>query len=361
MISIDAGINLGSNSFQYILGSKSRRVVLFGPSGSGKSTLLKLVAGFFNPSFGSISINGQVLFDQSKGINIPLYLRRIGYLPQEYTLFPHMTVKQNIIYGEQFFRKQGKPVPSDCTSLAERLGIEDKLKAMPHELSGGEQQRVALARALYINPSLLLLDEPFSALDSDTRSRLRDLVLDITADMGIVTFFVTHDLNEAFIMGEDLAVIDQGSIREFGPVKDVFKRPCFIETARRLGFANEFLLQSLSESQCVTVNGFVFEHSAEKFTGSYMVIRPDQVMILREDSDSRNIRENVIPTVVSDIKERIRITDVRVTSQDTTFYISLPNHAAERLDLKVGKEVRISLKKESLVFCDNYERLRRQN
>jgi molybdate transport system ATP-binding protein len=355
VVSIDTGITLGSKEFYYKLESNSKRIVLFGPSGSGKSTLLKLIAGFFDPSSGRININGTEYFNSTVGVNIPLNRRGIGYLPQEYTLFPHITVEKNITYGGQFMDKEkGKSVFS-VEELAQRLGIGDRLHLMPGTLSGGEQQRAALARALYVNPSLLLLDEPFSSLDSNTRSRLRDLVIDITSDMNITTIFVTHDPEEAFIMGDHMVVIDQGKIREEGPVETVFTRPKFIETARRLGFYNEFNIKSITETHCETTDGHTFEHTCENYHGSFVVMKPDDVMILRDDTNAKDFRENVIKSVVEDIKQRTRITDVRVNCQGMPLYISLGHHAAERLKLQVGKEVHVSLKKESLVVCGHYQ------
>lgn len=355
MISIDVHINLGSRPFHYTLQTDSRRIVLFGPSGSGKTTLLKLLAGFFDPDEGIITIDGMTYFNKMERINMPLYARRIGYLPQEYTLFPHMSVRQNIMYGTSFLTGENISPGERCKSLARRLGIINRLDAMPHSLSGGEQQRVALARALFIDPRILLLDEPFNALDTETRLRLRDLVLDITDDMDIITFFVTHDLDEAFIMGEDLAVINRGVIYEHGPKKNIFSKPECIETARLLGFTNEFPLRTVDRTRIETSQGHILEHSSSHPRGTYAVIRPDQIMILREDTDAKDIRENVFSAVIDDIRERIRITDVQVTIPDKTLFISLPHHAAERLNLSAGKQIYISLKKESLILCDLYK------
>ncbi len=356
MISINVSINLGSGLFQYHLESKSKRIVLFGPSGSGKTTLLKLLAGFFNPDEGFITINEITYFHKERKINKPLYTRRIGYLPQEYTLFPHMNVRENIMYGISFLKGKGISPVKRCHSLADRIGILDKLDTMPHSLSGGEQQRVALARALFIDPDILLLDEPFNALDSETRLRLRNLVLDITSDMDIITFFVTHDLDEAFIMGDHLSVINQGVIYEHGPIKEMLSKPRFIETARLLGFTNEFTITSHDRKYIETPGGYRFEHCCEDKSGNVAVIRPDQVMILREDTNAHLVRENILEGKVNDIREHIQSTNLKVACDGLYLYVSLPGHAARRLNLCQGKKIRLSLKRESLVICNSFQK-----
>ncbi|HVJ50540.1 ATP-binding cassette domain-containing protein [Desulfitobacterium sp.] len=184
-------------------------LAIVGPSGAGKTTLLQCVAGLQNPTCGEITIGGKVVFSSAQQINLPARQRRIGYVFQNYDLFPHMTVERNILYGKQ------KKERSSNRSLAvgevlEILKIEHLKARYPTEISGGEKQRVALARALMIEPELLLLDEPLSALDQDTRSELQQELLKVQDQWQIPFILVTHDIREAEILGNQIIKIDQG-------------------------------------------------------------------------------------------------------------------------------------------------------
>lgn len=180
---------------------KNEIVVLFGPSGSGKTTILNCIAGLAKPSLGSIQLNEKVLFD-SKKVNVSIQKRNVGYLFQDYALFPHMTVWKNIAYGmknEQFAKE-----------LLLELGIEHLINRYPHEISGGEKQRVAIARALSTEPDLLLLDEPFSALDDATRAKSHDELLRLHALWQIPILLVTHSHAEAEKLGDRILYLNEG-------------------------------------------------------------------------------------------------------------------------------------------------------
>lgn len=180
---------------------KNEIVVLFGPSGSGKTTILNCIAGLTKPSYGAIHLNEKVLFD-SKKVNVSIQKRNVGYLFQDYALFPHMTVWKNIAYGmksEQFAKE-----------LVRELEIEHLSNRYPHEISGGEKQRVAIARALSTEPDLLLLDEPFSALDDDTRAKSHDELLRLHALWQIPILLVTHSHAEAEKLGDRIMYLKEG-------------------------------------------------------------------------------------------------------------------------------------------------------
>ena len=168
------------------------RVAIFGPSGSGKSLTLQCIAGLLKPDAGRIVINGRPVFDSSQGIDLRPQDRRIGYLFQSYALFPHLTVEDNISYGLHRLSKSERAYRAKKMVAAMRLeGLESR---RPSEISGGQQQRVALARSLVTEPQLLLLDEPFSALDSPIRSRLHGELLQLLQGLSITTLMVTHNL-----------------------------------------------------------------------------------------------------------------------------------------------------------------------
>ncbi len=224
-----------NNYFEYNFKTDADKIVLFGPSGSGKSNLIKMIVGLIDPDEGRIKVNGNVYFDE-KGRKLPIYKRRIGYLPQEYTLFPHMNIEENILYGAK--RHKIKINNKQYNELLNKLELVNKLFLYPHQLSGGEKQRVAFARAILINPDLLLFDEPFSSLDKVIRDKLRDTVIDIIDETGKNAVFVTHDFEDAFIMGKEVFVINNGRIIEHGSADKIFNHPEYLETAKILNIRN---------------------------------------------------------------------------------------------------------------------------
>lgn len=173
--------------------------VLFGPSGAGKSTTLDLIAGHLRPQRGRIALSGTVLFDAAQGVDVPPHRRRIGYVMQAPSLFPHLNVARNLAYGLSHLPRQERQARVDA--LAERLGITRLLGRSPRDLSGGEQQRVALGRALAPEPAALLLDEPLSALDAAARKDLLALLREVVRTLSIPVLYVTHDQTEAAQLG----------------------------------------------------------------------------------------------------------------------------------------------------------------
>src|SRR5215510_4909236 len=185
-------------------------ITLLGPSGCGKTTLLNLVAGFLMPDSGEIAIDGQRITD------VPAYRREIGIMFQNYALFPHMNVAANVGYGLRMRRV------ADALALIKLAGLEDR---KPRQLSGGQQQRVALARALVIRPKVLLLDEPFSALDRHLRASMQVELKEIQRKLGVTTIFVTHDQSEALSLSDRIAVVAEGRIRQLGTPDEIYRRP----------------------------------------------------------------------------------------------------------------------------------------
>jgi molybdate transport system ATP-binding protein len=211
--------------------------VLFGPSGSGKTTLLRVLAGLDRPDAGLIRFRDAIWHDSSSGIHVPPEQRRAGFLFQDYALFPHLTVARNVAFAARHDAAQ---------RLLENFGIAGLGGRYPRELSGGEQQRVALARALAAGPSLLMLDEPLSALDAATRSRTRAELRRILRDSGVPSIVVTHDRMEAVALGDLLAVIAGGRIHQVGPVQEVFRRPANSTVAESVGVENILPAEMLS-------------------------------------------------------------------------------------------------------------------
>ncbi|MEH1892828.1 MAG: molybdate ABC transporter permease subunit [Nostoc sp.] len=218
---------------------------LLGGSGAGKSMILRCLAGIETPTVGRIVLNGRVLFDSEQGINLPSRDRRIGFLVQNYALFPHMSVAQNIAFG----------LPKGLSAGSIRVQVEEQLLAMqlqglgdryPHQLSGGQQQRVALARALASQPEALLLDEPFSALDTHLRSQLEEQMTETLASYQGVTLFVTHNMEEAYRICPNLLVLEHGRAVHYGSKYDIFQHPATVSVAQLTGCKNfsRIVLQS---------------------------------------------------------------------------------------------------------------------
>ncbi len=214
-------------------------LTLFGESGSGKTTVLRLIAGFETPDSGRILVDGHDI------TRLPPERREIGYVFQDYTLFPHLNVGQNIAYGLRVQKVPGTERTKrvrELLALTELDGFEDRSVST---LSGGEQQRVALARALAPSPKALLLDEPFSAIDTERRGSLRRHLLHIQRATGIPTVFVTHSRTEALYLSDRLIIMKDGAVVESGSPRDVYERPDSLYAARFTGSVNTFTREQL--------------------------------------------------------------------------------------------------------------------
>jgi molybdate transport system ATP-binding protein len=229
-------------------------LVLFGPSGSGKTMTLRCIAGVTDPDAGFIKVGGRTVFDSQRGLSVKLPDRRVGYLPQNYSLFPHLNVTQNVAFGLfNWEKKRAEKRVRELLNLLQLTGLE---KRYPRELSGGQQQRVAFARALAPEPSILLLDEPFSALDAAIRAELRQNLALLSRQLELPVVFITHDLEEAFMLGDRIAVYNQGRILQYGSREAVFYRPATREVARLVGIRNLWegrVLASQSEKRLAQV------------------------------------------------------------------------------------------------------------
>lgn len=217
-VDIQKALNSRGRSFtlKVAFSSDEKTVVLFGPSGSGKTLTLQSIAGLVRPDSGRISLKGRVLFDAKAGIDIPSRARRMGYLFQDYALFPHMTVAENVGYGlkKSWQWRLSKKDRQEVFSLLDTLEIKHLAESFPSDLSGGQKQRVALARALMTRPDLLLLDEPFSALDTLLRGKLRKELLDVQARFRVPMIMISHDPEDIRTFAETLVRYEAGRVCE---------------------------------------------------------------------------------------------------------------------------------------------------
>ncbi|HEY6821326.1 MAG TPA: ABC transporter ATP-binding protein [Burkholderiales bacterium] len=207
-------------------------VALLGPSGCGKSTLLRIVAGFLRQSA------GRVLFDGVPVDHLPANRRGVGIVFQNYALFPHLSVRENVAYGLQAQHWPREGIAPRVDEMLDRVHLRELAGRMPRELSGGQQQRVALARCLAVDPKILLLDEPFGALDKSLRLDMQIEVKRLQRDYGITTVLVTHDQEEALSMADRIAVMNRGRIEQFASPSEIYDRPATLFVNRFVGTAN---------------------------------------------------------------------------------------------------------------------------
>ncbi len=336
--------------------AESGLVVLFGPSGAGKSLTLQAITGTFLPETGRIVIDGQTVYDSAQQINLPPQARRVGYVPQHYALFPHLTAKENIGFGLAHFpRREQERRTSELIELFDLRGLEHRRS---RELSGGQQQRVALARALAIQPRLLLLDEPFAALDAPLRGALREELVQVQARWSITMLIVTHDLTDAFTLGQQVIVCDSGRVIQQGTREEVFFRPVTHRVAEFVGTGN--ILPAVVEhleagtawlqwqGQRIATTSVSFAPGAPV----YLCIRPTQILIVRPDRLAGRERENLLcGRIVSEMTQAETYTlHLRLDHSNAThdLEIALPAYVYHRLSLDTEKRIMVELRRQAL-------------
>ena len=279
--------------------------VLFGPSGAGKTTVLRLIAGLDTPDSGSIRCGDEVWYDGARAANridIAPQHRRVGYLSQDYAIFPHLTVRRNVAYSHA---ARGW----DIDGLLSRFELSGLADRYPRQLSGGELQRVALARALAAQPRLLLLDEPLSALDAPTRLRMRGDLRQLLASVQVPAIVVTHDRIEALALGDSIAIMIDGKLRQTGVVDSVFDCPADADVAAAVGGETICPARVVSRSAgLVTVEiagaRLVAVDIGDASTDVFACIRAESVTIERNPSGNPSSARNHLPArIVSVIPE----------------------------------------------------------
>ncbi|MCU0513876.1 MAG: ABC transporter ATP-binding protein [Anaerolineae bacterium] len=252
-------------------------VTLLGPSGCGKTTTLRLIAGIQRPDAGEIVLNGRTVAAAATGVWVPPEERRVGLVFQDYALFPHLSAGDNIAFGLRGSRadKQAR-----VAAMLDLVGLPDSGRRMPHELSGGQQQRVALARALAPQPDVLLLDEPFSNLDTALRAQVRAEVRSILRDSGTTAIFVTHDQEEALSLSDEVAVMFAGHLAQVAPPAEVYHRPATPAVAQFVGEAN-FLPAEAQGSRATCALGDVALHTSA-YGRVTVLLRPERLHLVTD-------------------------------------------------------------------------------
>lgn len=258
--------------------NEGEMVSLLGPSGCGKTTTLKIIAGLFSSDCGDILFNGKSI------LHIPVGKRGAVIVFQDYLLFPHMTMEENIAFGLKMAKVEKAIRIARTKEMIDLVKLEGHEKKYPRELSGGQKQRVAIARALAIEPKVLLLDEPFSNLDTRLRESMRSFVCDIQKKLKITTLLVTHDKEEALMISDKVAVMLDGEIKQFGSPSDIYEKPVSPLVADFFGEKN--YLKGEIKNGIFECNIGKFITSFSKYTKVVAMIRPEEIEITDSEENS---------------------------------------------------------------------------
>jgi molybdate transport system ATP-binding protein len=303
---------------------------LVGPSGAGKTSVLRAVAGLARPAHGTIACGSDVWFDAGRGVDLRPEQRSVGYVFQEYALFPHLTVEQNVAFG------RGR-----ADGLLSRLRIEELAKAKPGDLSGGERQRVALARALARNPRVLLLDEPMAALDPHTRGSVRTELHDLLRELSLPTLLVTHDFEDAAALADRVGVLVDGRLRQVGAPAELLGAPADPFVARLAGanVLSGVAAPAPNGLTAVLLDAGPTIYTADGTSGrTDVVVYPWDVSLAREppdDSALNHIRDEIVSLTPLGNRARVRL---RLLTAEITMA------SVDRLQLAAGEPVVASFK-----------------
>jgi putative spermidine/putrescine transport system ATP-binding protein len=307
-------------------------IALLGPSGCGKTTTLRLLAGLEDADGGTISVGGRDI------TRLPANKRDMGMVFQAYSLFPHMTVKQNVAFGLRLRGIAAATRDKRAMGMLELVELSSQADRYPHQISGGQQQRVALARALAIEPQVLLLDEPLSALDAKVRAQLRDQIRRIQLEVGITTLFVTHDQEEALAIADRVGVMRAGRLEQLAPPTDVYTRPATSFVAEFVGLSNR--LAGTVSGTTVTVRGrdLPLVDAATPPGAVIALIRPEAVTLVADSSaESGPLTGTVIASTFLGATSR-----VTVDLGDATIMAQLPTSVAA--ELSAGSRVSLTIR-----------------
>ncbi|WP_035162473.1 ABC transporter ATP-binding protein [Caloranaerobacter azorensis] len=269
--------NIILNNFNLII-KKGELVVILGPSGCGKSTLLYAISGLVKPFAGNIIYGDKYLFSKEKNINIKVEDRHIGFVFQDYALWPHMTVYKNIAYPLKNKKLSKKEISEKVDEVLNMVNLKDKKTSYPGELSGGEKQRVALARAIVMNPSIILLDEPLANIDANLKMQLMVQMKNIQKSLCSTMIYVTHDQNEAFEMADRIVIMREGLVIQEGTPEEIYMKPKNAFVANFVGISNLVEPKKFS-CKCDSPN-------------KYICVRPEDIKITRNGKYCGIVKRN---------------------------------------------------------------------
>lgn len=346
---VDIEKDLGSFKLKVKFEQEDGIVGLLGQSGCGKSMTLRCIAGIVKPDKGKIISNGKVFFDSEKKINLTPQQRNIGFLFQNYALFPHMSVKQNIQLGIEKLSKEEKDEITKKYLKKFRLeGFEDRY---PWQLSGGQQQRIALARALCLNPDILILDEPFSALDYHLRSNMENELCEILKDFDGNVLFVTHDISEAYRISDDIIVFDNGLSLPKRTKNELFVHPSCMTEAVITGCKNISSCDIIN-TNTVFAKDWGFNCKIEKGVSEnskHIGIRAHHMKVVEDNSQDIEDGENIFEMTVVKVIENSFTYNIHIKNCDNENNLSLQMEVDKNIEkVKVGQKIRVKFEKNSV-------------
>ncbi len=300
---------------------KGKLIGLLGPSGSGKTTILRMIAGLETPDSGEVIIDGKVVND------VPASQRGIGFVFQNYALFRYMTVYDNVAFGLKVQKADKKKIDTRVRELIKLVGLEGLEKRYPSQLSGGQRQRVAFARALAPNPQVLLLDEPFAAIDAKIRQELRSWLKEMIGKLGITSIFVTHDQDEAIEVADEIIVTNAGRIEQKGTPIGVYRNP---ETAFTAAFFGQ---------PSVLKNADDFHTFAQAEGADKIIVRPEFVKISKLD-EVEKFKTSVSRGVVERVSFRGDNLELQVRVNNS---VVTARRSLEKADIREGETVNVFL------------------
>lgn len=317
---------------------QGKLAALLGPSGSGKTTILRILAGLEQQDGGDVMIEGRVVND------VPASERGIGFVFQNYALFRYMTVYDNIAFGLKVQKMEKQKIRERVQEMVSLIGLEGLEKRYPNQLSGGQRQRVAFARAIAPNPQLLLLDEPFAAIDAKVRKELRRWLKEMIEKVGITSIFVTHDQEEAVEVADDILIINEGKLEQIGSPIDIYKNP-------KTPFVAQFIGTSVILDSLLGFKGY-----EDIPNGKKVIVRPEFVEAFKSDNQKfakmmNAVEEGVIKSIVfrgSYLELTLRVKGVRLTT----------HRSLERRHVEIGEKMCVLLYRVYL-FDENGAQIRK--
>ncbi|HSF47387.1 MAG TPA: molybdenum ABC transporter ATP-binding protein [Burkholderiales bacterium] len=353
-VEIDVERRLGNFQLKAAFTSNGSVTALFGRSGSGKSTLVNIIAGLLEPDRGRAAVEGQVLFDHVHRINVPPRKRRVGCVFQDGRLLPHLTVKQNLLYGHYFTPQAERYVEFD--QVIELLGLETLLQRRPGKLSGGEKQRVAIGRALLASPRIFLMDEPLANLDSARKSEILYYLERLRDEMRVPILYVTHAIEEVARLADTMAVLANGRVIACGEVEEVMAR------LELYPFTGRYESGAIIDAT-VIAHDANFELTRLRFAGGELIAPNVQALIgepVRVRIRARDVSIALLPpgdmSILNVLRGRVEeireeegaLADLRIDVSGTSLLARITKHSRERLKLQVGQEVYALVKAVSL-------------
>lgn len=357
-ISVEILEHLGDFELDARFVSTGRLTALFGPSGSGKSSVINFMAGLIKASDGKVAIDGRVLFDSDKRINVPRHKRRIGYVFQEARLFPHMSVRQNLAYGRWFAPAENRN--ADSKGVIDLLGLGQILDRMPNLLSGGEKQRVAIGRALLSSPKLLLMDEPLASLDQARKSEIMPYIERLRDETKVPIIYVSHSVAEVARLATDIVVMSNGMVVASGSTEEILQRSDLmpVEEQGEAGSMLEMAVVSFDEKFGITLLrsaiGEIRVPGRFAIPGKTVRLRVRARDVMIADQRLKGLSAlNQLEGIITGINRQGPIADVKINCGGTSIMSRITHQSSHSLKLAVGMPVFAIIKTASIDAGNN--------